>query len=251
MSESPSTDAASSVAERWFTTTHWSVVLAAGHSAHPDAQEALEGLCRAYWYPLYAYIRRRGQSPEEAQDLTQEFFARFLEKKYLRRADPTRGQFRAFLLTALKHFLANEWKKAHRQKRGSGLPVLSIDAAVAEQRYAAEPVEETNPETIYERRWAATLLDGVLRMLQQEWIAAGKDGLFEDLKSSLWGGSCPTSYAEIARRRGSTETAIKMAAYRLRQRYRELLRAAIANTVSCPAEVDGELRHLIAVISGG
>ena len=250
MSEPPSSGATPSVAPQSFATTHWSVVLAAGHSAVPGAQDALERLCRAYWYPLYAYVRRRGQSPEEAQDLTQEFFAHFLEKQYFKRADPARGQFRAFLLTALKHFLANEWKKAHRQKRGGGQAILSMDTEAAEQRYAAEPVEETNPETIYERRWAVTLLEEVLDLLRQEWITAGKDGLFEELKANLWGGSNSVPYADIARRRGTTETTIKMAAHRLRQRYRELLRTAIAHTVSCPAEVDEELRHLIGVISG-
>jgi len=233
----------------WFTTTHWSVVLAAGHSTAPGAPQALETLCRGYWYPLYAYVRRQGHSPEDAQDLTQDFFARFLEKKYFKLADPARGRFRTFLLTALKHFLANEWKKAHREKRGSGLAAISLDAEVAEQRYAVEPVEEINPETIYERRWAATLLEGVLALLQQEWAAADKGWQFEELKGGLWGGSNASSYADIAARRETTEPTIKMAAHRLRQRYRELLRAEIAHTVASPAEVDEELRHLIAVIS--
>jgi len=233
----------------WFTTTHWSVVLAAGQSTAPGAQEALETLCQAYWYPLYAYVRRQGHSPEDAQDLTQDFFARFLDKQYFKLADPARGRFRTFLLTAMKHFLANEWKKAHREKRGSGLAAISLDAEAAEQRYAAEPVEETNPETIYERRWAATLLEGVLELLQREWAAADKGWQFEELKAGLWGGSNAPSYADIAARRGTTETAIKMAAHRLRQRYRELLRSEIAHTVDSPMEVDGELRHLIAVIS--
>lgn len=234
----------------WFTTTHWSVVLAAGHSTAPNAQQALEALCRGYWYPLYAYVRRQGHSPEDAQDLTQDFFVRFLEKKYFKLADPARGRFRTFLLTAMKHFLANEWKKAHRAKRGSGQAAISLDAEVAEQRYAAEPVEETNPERIYERRWAATLLEGVLESLQREWAAADKGWQFAELKAGLWGGSDAAPYTDIAARRGTTETAVKMAAHYLRQRYRELLRAEIAHTVSGPAEVDEELRHLIAVISG-
>ncbi|MBI5387743.1 MAG: sigma-70 family RNA polymerase sigma factor [Verrucomicrobia bacterium] len=225
-------------------------MLAAGHSSAPGAQAALESLCRSYWYPLYAYVRRRGHSPEEAQDLTQDFFARFLEKKYFALADPVRGRFRTFLLTALKHFLANEWKKAHREKRGSGQVALSLDAEVAEQRYAVEPVEETNPEIIYERRWAAALLEDVLESLQQECTAGDKGWQFEELKAGLWGGSQASSYADIATRRGTTETTIKIAAHRLRQRYRELLRAEIARTVASPAEVDEELRHLIAVISG-
>jgi DNA-directed RNA polymerase specialized sigma24 family protein len=233
-----------------FATTHWSVVLAAGHSSVPGSQQALENLCRAYWYPLYAYVRRRGHSPEEAQDLTQDFFARFLEKKYFKLADPGRGRFRTFLLTALTHFLTNEWKKGHCRKRGSGQAVMSLDAESAEQRYAAEPLEETSPETIYERRWAATLLEGVLKSLQQEWAAADKGWQFDELKATLWGGSNGPSYADIAARRSTTETAIKLAAHRLRQRYRELLRAEIAHLVACPAEIDDELRHLIEVISG-
>ena len=237
-------------ANPWFVTTHWSVVLAAGHTSAAGAQEALERLCRAYWYPLYAYVRRKGHSPEEAQDLTQDFFARFLEKKYFKLADPARGRFRTFLLTALKHFLANEWKKAQRQKRGSGEVAISLDAEMAEQRYAAEPAEDATPETIYERRWAATLLESVLDLLKNEWAAADKGWQFEDLKGSLWGGSNVASYADIAARHGTTETAIKLVAHRLRQRYRELLRAQIAHTVASPAEIDEELRHLISVISG-
>jgi RNA polymerase sigma factor (sigma-70 family) len=236
--------------EAWFATTHWSVVLTAGRSASPGAQESLETLCRTYWYPLYAYVRRRGHAPEEAQDLTQDFFARLLEKNYFELADPARGRFRTFLLTALKHFLANEWKKARREKRGGGRAAISLEAAIAEQRYAAEPVERTNPEMVYERRWAATLLEGVLEALQQEWAAADKGWQFDELKAGLWGGSHAASYADIAVRRGTTEATIKMAAHRLRQRYRELLRAEIAHTVADPAEVDEELRHLIVVISG-
>ncbi len=235
---------------REFATTHWSVVLAAGHGSVPAAQEALERLCHAYWYPLYAYVRRQGHAPEDAQDLTQDFFARLLEKQYFRLADPARGRFRTFLLTALKHFLANDWKKAHRQKRGSGQPLTSLDAGTAEQRFATEPVEEANPETIYERRWAATLLEKVLESLRREWTAADKGWQLEELKGSLWGGSNNSSYADIAARQQTTETAVKLAAHRLRQRYRELLRTEVARTVTDPAEVDDELRHLIAVICG-
>jgi RNA polymerase sigma factor (sigma-70 family) len=235
---------------RQFTATHWSVVLAATQPESPQAAEALEKLCRTYWYPLYAYVRWHGYSPEDAQDLTQDFFARFLKKQYFKLADPARGRFRTFLLTAMKHFLANEWKKAHREKRGSGQVAIALDAEAAEQRFAAEPVEETNPETIYERRWAATLLDGVLELLQREWAAAEKGWQFEELKAGLWGGNNASPYADIAARRGTTETAIKMAAHRLRQRYRELLRTEIAHTVATSTEVDEDLRHLLAVISG-
>jgi RNA polymerase sigma-70 factor (ECF subfamily) len=214
------------------------------------ADQALAALCQQYWYPLYAFVRRHGHSPEDAQDLTQEFFARFLEKRYFKLADPARGRFRTFLRTALKHFLANEWKKAHRQRRGAGQRAISLDAALAEARYAVEPVEHDTPEIIYERRWAATLLETVLAALQREYAASGKGWQFEELKGALWGGSQVSSYADIAARHETTEPAIKVAAHRLRQRYRELLRAEITHTVATPAEVDEELRHLIAVISG-
>jgi RNA polymerase sigma factor (sigma-70 family) len=236
-------------AAREFTTTHWSAVLAAEDSSAPGAQQALETLCRRYWYALYAHVRRHGYSPEDAQDLTQDFFARFLEKRYFKLANPARGRFRTFLLTALKHFLANDWKRAHRKKRGSGQMPIPLETEVAEQRYAAEPVEEANPETIYERRWAMTLLEGALESLRQEWAAADKVWQYEELKDGLWGGNNATSYADIAIRRGITETAVKMMAHRLRQQYRQLLRAEIEHTVASPLDVDDELHHLIKVIS--
>src|SRR5882672_1202906 len=152
-----------------FCTTHWSVVLAAGHSSVPGAQEALQMLCRTYWYPLYVFVRRQGQSPHDAQDLTQEFFARLLEKNYLRLADPDRGKFRTFLLGSLKNFLVNEWKEAGRLKRGGGLEFFSIDANAAEDRYSAEPANESNPDAAYEERWAVTLIEQVLTALRQEY----------------------------------------------------------------------------------
>jgi RNA polymerase sigma-70 factor (ECF subfamily) len=225
-------------------------VLAAGHDRSPVGQAALETLCRAYWYPLYAYVRRQGHSPEDAQDLTQDFFTRFLEHNYFKLANPARGRFRTFLLTALKHFLANEWRKAHCAKRGRGQTAISLDATEAEQRFVAKPVEQSSPEILYERRWAATLLERVLETLREEYVTADKGWQFEELKGGLWGGSSVATYADIAVRRGTTEPAIKTAAHRLRQRYRELLRAEIAHTVEGPHEVDEELRHLATVISG-
>ena len=152
---------------RNFVTTHWSVVLAAGHSSVPGAQEALETLCRTYWYPLYVYVRRQGQSPDDAQDLTQEFFARLLEKKYLRLADPDRGRFSAFLLKSLKHFLVNEWEKARTQKRGGGQCVMPLDADLAESRYGAEPAQALTLDQVYEKRWAVTLIEAVLARLRE------------------------------------------------------------------------------------
>src|SRR6266567_4670645 len=183
---------------RSFATTHWSVVLAAGQDASPGAQEALEKLCRAYWYPLYVYVRRQGQSPHDAQDLTQELFARLLEKRYLRLADPDRGKFRAFLLKSLKHFLVNEWQKARTQKRGGGQCLIPLDAEIAESRYAAEPVQALTLDQVYEKRWAVTLIEAVLAGLRESYAAAGRLPVFETLKGFIWGDQTTLSYAEAA-----------------------------------------------------
>jgi RNA polymerase sigma factor (sigma-70 family) len=234
----------------WFATTHWSVVLAAGHGSNPAAQAALESLCQSYWYPLYAYVRRSGREPEEAKDLTQDFFAHFLGRNRVSLADPARGRFRTFLLTAMQHFLANEWKKENRLKRGGDQGFLSLDAGAGEERFATEPPDAATPETIYERRWAAALLERVLRLLGEECAATGRAAQFEELKASLWGENRGATQAEIAARLGMSEGAFKTAAHRMRARYRELLRAEIAHTVASPAEIDEELRHLIAVMSG-
>ena len=199
-----------------FATTHWSVVLAAGHSSVPGAQEALETLCRSYWYPLYVYVRGQGQSPHDAQDLTQEFFARLLEKKYLRLADPYRGKFRAFLLKSLKHFLVNEWEKARTQKRGGGQCAIPLDADIAESRYAAEPVQALTLDQVYEKRWAVTLIEAVLARLRENYEAAGRLPVFETLKGFIWGDQSTLSYAEVASQLGLTEGALKVAVHRLR-----------------------------------
>jgi RNA polymerase sigma factor (sigma-70 family) len=232
-----------------FTTTHWSVVLAAGHGSVPGAQEALETLCRTYWYPLYIYVRRQGQSPHDAQDLTQEFFARLLEKKYLRLADPDRGKFRAFLLKSLKHFLVNEWQKARTQKRGGGQCIIPLDAEIAESRYAAEPFQALNLDLVYEKRWALTLIEAVIARSRESYAAAGRLPVFETLKGFIWGDQAALSYAEAAPQLGLTEGAVKVAVHRLRGRYRELLREEIAKTVATPGEVDEELQHLMAVLA--
>jgi RNA polymerase sigma-70 factor (ECF subfamily) len=234
-------------AGRGFCTTHWSLVLAArGDTAR--AQPALAALCHAYWYPLYAFVRRQGVAPHDAQDLTQEFFARLLEKEWLNAVARERGRFRSWLLAALKHFLANEWDKSRAQKRGGGLAFVSIDDTSAESRYVHEPADHTTAETLYDRRWALTLLDRVLARLREEFVVAGKAAHFEALKGTLTGDRTP--YAEIAATLGTSEGAVKVAVHRLRERYRDLIRAEIAETVGSPAEVEDELRHLLAALSG-
>ncbi|HEY3662044.1 MAG TPA: sigma-70 family RNA polymerase sigma factor [Chthoniobacterales bacterium] len=230
-----------------FLTTHWSVVLnAQGQSA--AAEKALEALCRCYWRPLYAFVRREGHSPEEAQDLTQEFFARFLARKDFGTARKEKGRLRSFLLTSLKHFLTNERHRASALKRGRGAVPFSLDQILAEQRLDLEPAETMTAEQIYERRWATAVLDQVLSDLEAEHRAARKTALFERLKLLLTDESGHPSQAEIARELSMTENAVKQAFHRLRQRYRELLRAQIAHTVATADEIDDELRHLIAVL---
>ena len=234
---------------QWFATTHWSVVLTAARDSTPEARDALEKLCASYWYPLYAYTRRTGRGVEDAQDLTQDFFARLLEKQYLGLATPERGRFRTFLLSSLKNFLANDWKRSHRQKRGGDVAILSIDAATGENLYAAEPVELGDPEKLYEKRWASTLLELVLQRLREHYAATGRGPLFDELKVFVWGDRSDCSYAQIAAHLGLTEGAVKVAVHRLRHHFRDLLRAEIANTVADPQEVDEELRHMISVIA--
>lgn len=233
-----------------FVTTHWSVVLAAGGADTTSSRDALARLCQTYWHPLYAYVRRVGHSPHDAQDLTQEFFARLLEKNFLTGADESRGRFRSFLLASLKHFLANEWDKARAQKRGGAQIPISIDLASAETSCQWEPADSTTAEKIFERRWALTLLDGVLRRLREEYVQDGKENLFEQLKPTLTEASRTVRYAEIAVRLDTSEGSVKVAVHRLRQRYREVLRAEIAETVATPAEVEDELRNLFAALSG-
>ena len=233
-----------------FALTHWSVVLAAGRNESTHSRNALEQLCRTYWHPVYAFVRRRGFNPHDAQDLTQEFFTRLLEKNYLSAVDPTRGRFRSFLLASVKHFLANEWDKARCHKRGGAQPLLSIDGATAETFYALEPIEHQTPETIYERRWAVTLLERVLARLRSEHCAAHRGDNFDILKRTLTEGRGAVAYAELASQLGSTEGAVKVAVHRLRQRYRVLLRDEIRQTVSNPAEVEDEVRALFIALGG-
>jgi len=237
------------VAQPLFATTRWSVVLAAGEGDSPQSAAALEQLCRLYWYPLYVYVRRRGHSPEDAQDLTQEFFALFLRKEYFRLADRARGRFRTFLLHALEHFLINEWKRAQCARRGGGLTCLSLDVEGAEHRYAKESAVTLTPERAYEKQWAATLLEQVLSALKQEHAEAGNDRVFAELADLLWGKEGSVSFAEIGARLGLTEGAARGAMHRLRLRYRERLRREVAQTVADPGEVEEELRYLISVVS--
>ena len=233
---------------QWFVTTHWSVVQAATAEDLAKAAAALETLCRTYWPPLYAYIRRDGHSAEDAQDLTQEFFARLLEKDYLRHLRHQHGKFRSFLLTFLKHFLADERDKAAAQKRGGGRTFVSLDETSAEERHLLDAVDQLNPDQLFERRWAETVLQQALQRLRGEYEAGGKAALFERLKDMQPGEHGALSYAAVGGQLGMTEAAIKSAVHRLRQRHRELLREEIARTVTRPEEIDEEIRYLLRVL---
>jgi RNA polymerase sigma factor (sigma-70 family) len=232
-----------------FPSTCWSVVLAARDPAEPRARQALASLCSAYWYPLYAFIRRRGSPPELAEDLTQEFFAGLLRRGSLDRVAPERGRFRAFLLAACKNFLANRRDHDRARKRGGGVGLFPIDGRDAEGRYGREPSHEMTAERLYERRWALTLLDRVLARLAAEMDRAGKGALFARLEPTLLGGRGAAPYAVVAGELGLTEGAVKVAAHRLRRRYRELLRAEIGRTVADPAGVDQEIGELFAALA--
>jgi RNA polymerase sigma-70 factor (ECF subfamily) len=233
-----------------FATTRWSVVLAARETDPAHSAAALERLCGTYWYPLYAFLRRQGCAPADAQDLTQDFFARLLSHDYIAVADPARGRFRTFLLVSLKNLLMTERARATAAKRGGNRPVLSWESLRPEERYRAEPAEHLTPDRIYEMRWATTVLETALRGLHEEYATAGKEILFEQLKSCAWGEPIGTTYAELAEGLGMSEGAVKVAVHRLRRRYRVRLRAEIAHTVDSPDEVDDELRHLVNVLSG-
>src|SRR5262245_44661638 len=248
MSSSDASEIPVSQAARQFASTRWSLVLAADQRDSPKCAAGLATLCLSYWYPLYAYARRRRPSAEDAQDLTQEFFSRLLEKDYLRQADRQRGRFRSFLLTAFKHFLAKEHERAHARKRGGGRKLLPLDFDSGEQRYHREPSHEATPEVLFERGWALTLLEQGLAGLREELARAGKEWLFEYLKGTLSGEETPRSYAELAGDLGMSAEALKVAVHRLRRRYRELIRAEIAQTVTTAEEIDDELRDLFAAV---
>jgi RNA polymerase sigma-70 factor (ECF subfamily) len=231
-----------------FVTTHWSLVQSAGRNDTTQAQASLARLCELYWFPLYAYVRQRGYSPEDAQDLTQEFFARLLRQGTLAQADPARGRFRSFLLASFNHFLGHEWEKARALKRGGGEPVVSLDLAVAEQWYALEPVDPRTPDQVFETRWALALLQAVLDRLENEYCQEGKQELFAVLQGTLTGTRETQPYAVLADRLKLTEGAVKVAVHRLRKRYRELLRAEIASTVGRPEDAEAELKDLFAAL---
>jgi RNA polymerase sigma-70 factor (ECF subfamily) len=235
--------------KRHFATTEWSVVLAAGEVDGTSAHDALAKLCAEYWYPLYAYVRRRVGDVNEAQDLTQAFFSHLLEKQTIAKADRSRGRFRAFLLTALKNFLDNEWHKQRAAKRGQGKPMLSLDFDSGESRYRLEPLDPLTPEMLYERRWVLTLLDQVLDELRQELAADGKIELFEHLKGAMTGEATADDYERAATALGTTLAAAKQAGYRLRKRYRQLFRNTVARTVAAAADVDDEISRLLAVLT--
>lgn len=226
------------------------MVLAAAQQDTPAASRALAVLCESYWQPLYVFLRRTGHSIHDAQDLTQAFLAQLLDKNSLQVVDPQRGRFRSFLLTALKHFVSNERKAARAQKRGGGRVAFSCDFSTAEAAYCSQPVDTWTPERVFEHRWALRLLDQVLSALEAEQTAAGKSLLFERLKCFLTADQRTLAYAHVADELNVSEAQIKMSVHRLRRRYRALLRAEIARTVSSPAEVDDELRQLFAVLAG-
>jgi len=233
-----------------FHTTHWSVVLAATRGNDDRAREALARLCQIYWYPLYAYIRRQGYSAHDAQDLTQAFFARLLERDTLVSASRELGRFRTFILTALKRFLVSEWRHARAQKRGGGFELLSLDWAAAEQRFDLEPASYASPDKLFEKQWALAVLSDVLKHLEAEYRTAGKSELFAALQPTLMGRRESQPYAELASMLGSTESAMKVAVHRLRKRYRELMRREIAETLDDPKDVEAELRYLFQVLAG-
>jgi RNA polymerase sigma-70 factor (ECF subfamily) len=230
-----------------FASTHWSVVIDAGQNDPQLAAAALERLCQTYWRPLYAFVRRQNCSPEEAEDFTQSFFARFLRENHIALADPNRGRFRSFLLVSLKNFLANEWSRAHAAKRGGHKTTISLDDQNAEEQFLAEAAEGMAPDKVYEKRWATTLLDTVVGRLRAEYVGAGKGSLFEALKDHLWGEKSCT-HAQLGAQLGLSEGASRIAVHRLRVRYRELLRLEVASTVQKPEDVEEELRYLISVV---
>jgi RNA polymerase sigma-70 factor (ECF subfamily) len=233
-----------------FATTRWSIVLRAGRPDAPEAGDALGRLCRTYWYPLYARVRRQGYSAHDAQDLTQGFFARLLGSDLIARADPARGKFRSFVLTALKHFIVDEWDKARAQKRGGGQAAVSFDADAAEKRFHAEPADEAAPDRAFDRQWALVLLGEVLNRLEGEYRDASKARQFAILKAALTGPRETQPYARLAAELGTSEGAVKIAVHRLRQRYRALLEQEIAQTVASPAEAAEELNHLFRALAG-
>jgi RNA polymerase sigma factor (sigma-70 family) len=250
MSSTPPTDRPDEREPRAFATSNWSMIARAGATDSPGGRAALAQLCRAYWYPLYWFSRNCGLNQHDAEDLIQAFFEDLLERKAIARADAARGRFRTFLLSSLRNFHSHERARAGAFKRGGGREFISLDAlGEAEARFKHEPATEISPEKLFDQKWALSLLDTALGHLRREYAATGKEPWFDELKVVLWGGRGDVSYAEIARRLASTEGAVKVAVHRLRQRFKECLRGEIAQTVLDPAEIDDEMRHLLAAVS--
>jgi len=237
--------------EQWnahqFATTHWSLVLRAGSFGEASSAEALDKLCRAYWFPLYVFARREGSGPEDAQDLTQEFFSRLLARNYLQMADRNRGRFRSFLLASFKHMMANERRNASRQKRGGDAQVFSLDEREAEERYQLEPLDTASPDRLFERRWAETTLARVLERLESEYT--GQTMRFDDLKVFLIEPKGTAAFADVASRLGVSESALKSVVHRMRKRYAELFRDEVAQIVVNPADIEDEIRHMLTVLA--
>jgi RNA polymerase sigma-70 factor (ECF subfamily) len=230
-----------------FPTTRWTQVVAAGDPHRKEASSALVSLCENYWYPLYVWLRRRGYPADQAQDLTQQFFVRLLEGRYLDRADPEKGRFRSFILTSLKFFVADEQDRHRAHKRGGNM-LVPLEFRSGEERYQREPRHDETPERIFERRWALSVLDRVLERLRDEFVQHGRAEHFERMKVFLLGQS-DAPYAELAREMNTSEGALKVAIHRLRKRYRDVFRQEIADTVADPADVESELRYLAAVLT--
>ena len=233
---------------RVFATTHWSVVLTAGQGEAAPAHRALETLCSTYWYPIYVYVRRKGHGPDDAQDLTQEFFTQLISRDYLRSADREKGKFRTFLLAVLEHFLAREWNRAHRQKRGGQFTFLSLDQQSPEERYKLEPADNDTPERKFLRQWARTVLKETMKALERECATTSKTALFHEVRGLLAGEKDDTGYGPIGHRLQMAEGTVRVAVHRLRQRYGELLREEIAHTVNTPEEIDEEMRYLLSAL---
>lgn len=231
-----------------FVTTSWNQILAARTGSSSESRRALESLCRAYWYPVYAFVRHQGHDAEASRDLTQAYFARLVEKGYLEDFDPSLGRFRVFLKTSIKNFLSKEGEKTRAQKRGGGFEFISLDHAM-EDRYRHEPVDRLTPEQVYERRWALTILERVLTKVRQEFSEAGREAEFEQLKGFLTGEEPRLPYGQVATALKVSEGAVKISVHRLRQRFGNLLQKEIADTVASPEEVDDEVRHLLAVVA--
>jgi len=236
----------STVSDGWFKTTHWSTVLRAQGDTQ-SSHNALTRLCQTYWHPLYAFVRRSGYKPEDAQDLTQAFFTRLIEKDYLKHVVPEKGKFRSFLLMAIKRFMANEWDRLHRLKRGGGREFVSLSVQDTEKRFLAEPLDEMSPDKAFDRKWAMTVLEQVMGRLRDEFRRAGKTDLFVNISAFLGGDK--ESYPEISRAVGMTEATLRVNVHRLRQRYRELLRLEIASTVEHSEDVDDEIRYLFSTLA--